>query len=153
MARHGYSVASIGLFISLSQLPLFLLEFKTVGIVTKVGYRSVFVTSYALLAIICLLSFLTGNFVVVMAALFVGSLSLSFIEPISELYFFDQVTRIEEEKTYPIFGTSSLVGSTLARVGVGASLAILADRFAFLVIGFLMLYAAYKALAIHPKET
>ena len=152
MARNGYSVASIGLFISLSQLPLFLLEFKTVGIVAKVGYRAVFVTSYALLAILCLVSFLTGNFALVMVALFVGSLSLSFIEPISELFFFDQVTRLEEEKTYPIFGTSSLVGSTLARVGVGISLALVADRVAFLVIGFFMLYGAFKALAIRTNN-
>ncbi len=153
MARHGYSVASIGLFMSLSQLPLFLLEFKTVGIVAKVGYRAVFVTSYAFLAIICLLSFVTGNFLLVIAALLVGSLSLSFIEPISELYFFDQVSRLEEEKTYPIFGTSSLVGSTLARVGVGISLALVADRVAFLVIGFFMIYGAFKALAISSNDS
>lgn len=153
MARHGYSVASIGLFMSLSQLPLFLLEFKTVGIVAKVGYRAVFVTSYAFLAIICLLSFLSGNFLLVIVALLVGSLSLSFIEPISELYFFDQVSRLEEEKTYPIFGTSSLVGSTLARVGVGISLALVADRVAFLVIGFFMIYGAFKALAIRSNDS
>ncbi len=153
MARHGYSVASIGLFMSLSQLPLFLLEFKTVGIVAKVGYRAVFVTSYAFLAIICLLSFLSGNFLLVIVALLVGSLSLSFIEPISELYFFDQVSRLEEEKTYPIFGTSSLVGSTLARVGVGISLALVTDRVAFLVIGFFMLYGAFKALAIRSNDS
>ncbi len=153
MARQGYSVASIGLFISLTQLPLFLLEFKTVNIVARVGYRAVFTLSYLALGIICAFAFITPNFGFALGALFIGSLALSFIEPISELYFFDQVSRIEEEKTYPIFGTSSLIGSTLARVGVGVGLALLADRAAFLIIASIMIYAAYKALAIRPQET
>ncbi len=152
MAREGYSVASIGLFISLTQLPLFLLEFKTVNIISKVGYRNVFVGSYAILAAICIYCFFTDNFAFAMIALSVGSISLSFIEPISELFFFDQVTKIEEEKTYPIYGTSSMIGSTLARLGVGIGLAILSDRAAFLVVAVFMALIAFNATKIRTSN-
>lgn len=152
MSREGYSEASMGIYIGLTQLPLFLFEFKTVNVLTKLSYKAVFLLSYGLLAAVCVLAFLSSSLPLALGALFIGSISLSFLEPISDLFFFDQVTRLDEERTYPIYSTSSSIGSTLAKLGVGLSLALFADKFAFIVIALMMAYIAYDALSIRPHR-
>lgn len=148
MVRQGWSIASIGIYIGLTQLPLFLFEFKTVKILNIYSYRAVFSVSYALLAIAAIFAFVTPVYSAGLLALLIASVALSFIEPISQLYFFDQVTKLEEEKTYPIYGTSNIVGGTVIRLIIGAGLALFADRAAFLILAFIMLLTAYNALKI-----
>ena len=152
MVKQGYSVASIGIFIGLTQLPLFLLEFITVKVLNKYSYRTVFFVSYAILGLIGIFAFLTPVYSTILVAIMVGSFAMSFVEPISQLYFFDQVTKLEEEKTYPVYGTSNIVGGTVIRLIIGAGLALFADRAAFLILAFLMLYTAYNALKISPAK-
>ncbi len=148
MVRNNYSAASIGLFIGISQLPLFLFEFKTVDILSRVSYRTVFLLSYLFLSLVCLIAFFSPIFSISLFVLFLGSFALSFLEPIIDLFFFDQVSKLEEEKTYPIYGTSSLIGSTAAKIGVGAGLVIFADQAAFIIIAILMLLIAVNATKI-----
>lgn len=148
MIRNNYSAASVGLFIGISQLPLFLFEFKTVDILSKVRYRTVFILSYLFLSIVCLIAFLSPVFSVSLFVLFLGSFALCFLEPIIDLFFFDQVSKLEEEKSYPIYGTSSLIGSTAAKIGVGVGLVILADQAAFIIIAMLMFLIALNATKI-----
>lgn len=148
MIRNNYSAASIGLFIGISQLPLFLFEFKTVDILSRVSYRTVFLISYLFLSLVCLIAFISPIFSISLVALFLGSFALSFLEPIIDLFFFDQVSKLEEEKTYPIYGTSSLIGSTVAKIGVGVGLVILADQAAFIIIAILMFLIALNATKI-----
>jgi MFS family permease len=152
MVKQGYSVASIGIFIGLTQLPLFLLEFITVKILNKYSYRTVFFSSYAILGLIGIFAYLTPIYSAGLVAILLGSFALSFIEPVSQLYFFDQVTKLEEEKTYPVYGTSNIVGGTVVRLIIGAGLALFADRAAFLILALLMLYTAYNALKISPAN-
>lgn len=152
MVKQGYSVASIGIYIGLTQLPLFLFEFKTVKILNRYSYRAVFSVSYALLAIAAIFAFFTPAYSAGLLALLFGSIALSFIEPVSQLYFFDQVTKLEEEKTYPIYGTSNIVGGTVIRMIIGAGLALFVDRAAFLILAALMLYTAYNALKIKTHK-
>lgn len=152
MLKADYSVASIGFFIGLTQLPPFLFEFKTVGTVAKIGYRKIFSLAYSSLAIVCIVSFLAPNLGVALAAIIIGCIALSFLEPISELFFYEQVVLNEEEKAYPIFGTATSVGSILIRSSVGLSLVLFADRGAFIVVAFLMLLISYKALGIKPRK-
>lgn len=152
MVKQGYSVASIGIYIGLTQLPLFLFEFKTVKILNRYSYRAVFSVSYALLAISAIFAFVTPVYSAGLLALLIASVALSFIEPVSQLYFFDQVTKLEEEKTYPIYGTSNIVGGTVIRLIIGAALALFVDRAAFLILAAIMLYTAYNALKIKTHK-
>ncbi len=118
MLRGGYSDASIGLYIALTQLPLFLLEFKTVGYVAKYGFKRIFTLSYVSLTIICALSFFafSSHLAIALGLILAGSIAMSFLEPISDLFFFSKVSLLEEEKTYPIYATSSPVGGMLSKV-------------------------------------
>lgn len=152
MVKQGYSVASIGIYIGLTQLPLFLLEFVTVKTLRRYSYRFIFFISYAALGLIGIFAFLTPVYSAGLVAILLGSIAMSFIEPISQLYFFDQVTKLEEEKTYPIYGTSNIVGGTVIRLIIGAGLALFADRAAFIILAGIMLLTAFNALKIKTHK-
>ena len=152
MLNDGYSLASIGLYIGATQLPLFLFEFKTVYAVARFGYRKVLSWSYGSLVAVCIAAFFAPNLGIALAFLFVGSLAMSFIEPISELFFFDQVSLLEEEKTYPIFGTSDAAGKILSRISIGFVLAVFADKWSFVLIGLFMLFIAHQAIGIKQSK-
>lgn len=157
MFKEGYSGGAIGLFIALTQLPLFLLEFKTVGFLGKYGFRKIFAAAYGTLAIISLTSFfiLDVNFTLTLGIILVASLALSFIEPLSNLFFFSKVSLLEEERGYPVYATSFLVGSMSAKLLPGLILVVLYDKFIFVLAGLLMGFIAYRALAIQeqPKSS
>lgn len=150
MIRGGYGGAAIGLFIALTQLPLFLLEFKTVGIIAKYGLRRVFIFSYLSLMLISVASFFffDSHLIVVLGLILAGSLALSFLEPISDIFFYSKVSIMEEEKAYPMYATAAPVGSTIAKIVPGLTLLVFYDRAVFVVIGLVMLFIAYKAFAI-----
>jgi MFS family permease len=150
MLKEGYSGASIGLFLALTQLPLFLFEYKTVGSVAKYGFRKIFIASYVSLALICLLSFFffDSYSVIALGLILLGSLALSFLEPISDLFFFSKVSLLEEEKAYPIYSTSSPIGSMVSRIIPGLALLIFYDKAVFVIVGFLMCFIAYRAFAV-----
>lgn len=152
MIKQGYSVASIGIFVGVTQLPLFLFEFVTVKALNKYSYKKIFLCSYILLVLVGVVAFLTTNYTVVLITILTGSLALCFIEPISQLFFFDQVTKVEEEKTYPIFETASIIGGTLVKLIIGAGLAIFVDRAAFLIISLFMLVIVYNVLKINSTH-
>ncbi len=150
MLKGGYDSAAIGLFIALTQLPLFLFEFKTVNFVARYGFRRIFIVSYASLAFICLLSFFLfeSHLAIVLGLVLLGSLALSFLEPVSDLFFFSKVTLLEEEKTYPVYETSSLLGSVISRIFPGLVLIIFYDQAVFALMGLLMCFIVYRALAV-----
>jgi MFS family permease len=150
MLKGGYSGAAIGLFLSLTQLPLFLFEFKTVGFVAKYGFKRIFTWCYISLAIICLLSFLSlpSYLVIALGLIILGSLALSFLEPITDLFFFSKLSILEEEKTYPTYSTADPLGGMIAKILPGAALLVFYDKAVFITIGILLLFIGYKAFAI-----
>lgn len=145
MVRWGYSPAMIGVFMALTQLPLFLLEFRTVRYLPKFGFKRIFIWSYALLCLVCLTSFIFFNTAsaLVLAAILVASLALSFLEPIGSLFFFSKVSSLEEEKTYPTFITGDVTGGMLVKGACGAALLLFSDRVTFLVVGAVLLWVLY----------
>ena len=150
MFKEGYSGGTIGLFIALTQLPLFLLEFKTVGFLKKFGFRKIFAAAYGTLAIVSLISFflLDAHFTLMLGIILAASLALSFIEPLSNLFFFSKVSLLEEERGYPIYSTSFLVGSMSSKLLPGLLLLVLYDKFIFVLAGLLMSFIAIRALSI-----
>lgn len=150
MLKGGYNGAAIGLFMALTQLPLFLFEYKTVGFVAKYGFRKIFTLCYISLALICLASFFffSSYLTLVLGLIILGSLALSFLEPVTDLFFFSKLTLLEEEKAYPTYSTASPLGEMLAKLLPGAALLIFYDKAVFIIIGALMVFISYRALAI-----
>lgn len=150
MLKGGYSGAAIGVFIALTQLPLFLFEFKTVDFVKKYGFKRIFTSCYVGLTLICGLSFLfmPSYLSVVLGLVLFGSLALSFLEPISDVFFFSKLSLLEEEKAYPTYSTASPIGGTVAKVLPGVALIFFADKAVFLAIGALLLFITYRAFDV-----
>lgn len=148
MLKNGYSVAQIGIFIALTQLPLFLLEFKTTIIVSRLSYRWIFLICYGALALLTITAAVVSNYSSVLVAILLGSFFLAFLEPITDLYFFDNVSLLDEERSYPLYAISNLFGSSLIKITVGATLLILSDQFAFITLAVIMAAIAYNALGI-----
>jgi MFS family permease len=150
MLRGGYNGASIGLFLSLSQLPLFLFEFKTVGYVAKYGFKKIFIYSYISLTLICFFSFLSlsSHLSVALGLILLGSLALSFLEPITDLFFFSKLSALEEEKAYPTYSTAEPLGGMLAKILPGIALAFFYDKAIFIILGVFLFFIASRAFAI-----
>lgn len=151
MIEQGYSPGSIGFALALTQVPLVLFEFKTVEYIPHFGYRKIFFGSFAFMTVTVLLSLLSSNLYFVMSLLIIASLALCFLEPITEIFFYDQVTYYEEEKAEPIYATAHDTGSILTRLFGGVAIAISGETAAYLTLAIIMALIALSALRISPK--
>lgn len=141
MIREGYSLAYIGVFIGLTQLPLVFTEFLTVWTIRKFGFRKIFAACYTTLSIIVMsvLFFGAGN--LGLGLIILGSIPLAFLEPITEIYFFKLTSRDSEELSYPVFLTSSIFGE----VGLSLMIWIL---LAFFSLSLSLIAAAFYMFAM-----
>ncbi len=119
----GYSDHRIGLFLTLTQLPLFLLEFAAYKVVERYRYKMPYRVAYAwlILALITTAVFGIGH-VVSIIMLIAGSLSLAFIEPTQEMLFFDTVKKSEQSNLIPVFTTSNAFSGLVVRLVIGSTL-------------------------------
>ena len=74
--------------------------------------------------------------------------ALGFIEPLRDIYFFKNVTAIEEEKTYPVFNTSSSIGAILGRIIISCVLLILPKNYMFLIMAICMFVTVMVSLKL-----
>ena len=147
MIEQGYSASSIGLIVSATQLPLFLLEFKTVDFIKPWGFRNIFLYCFAAMTALMILAVATANLVLIIAGYILLSLALSFLEPISDIYLFDQVSAKEEEQAFPVYSTAGFASSLVGRVGGGVTIGLFGAYagFGFIaVILVLITLAAYR---------
>lgn len=148
IADAGYSRSSIGLFIAVTQIPLFLFDFKSHLLVERFNFKIPFTISYSLLAISSIVVFLMPFGMISLVSLTVGSLALIFIEPSSELFIYEGLSAKNEERVYPIFSTARVLGSILVRLAVSLTIVLFTFKASFLVVGLLMAFLAYKATRI-----
>ncbi|MBP7837381.1 MFS transporter [Candidatus Saccharibacteria bacterium] len=119
----GYSDHRIGLFLTLTQLPLFLLEFAAYKVVERYRYKMPYRVAYAwlILALITTAVFGIGHIVSIIM-LIAGSLSLAFIEPTEDMLFFDTVQKSEQSNLIPVFTTSNAFSGLVVRLVIGSTL-------------------------------
>ncbi len=132
--------------------PLFLLEFKTVSSIKSHGFRKIFLFSYLSLASLCLIAAAFSSPAVILIAVLAGSLALSFLEPISQIFFFSLVNNLEEEKAQPVFFTSSSLGPIVMRLLAGLAISISGYGAMFLVASLAMLLVAGVASKINDSQ-
>jgi MFS family permease len=110
MVHDGYSLSAVGAFIGLSQLPLVFAEFLTVRVLNRVTFRKVFMACYLALSLFIISVVLIGMNSFSLLLLVLASVPLAFLEPITEIYFYDLANKDQEELAYPIYLTSANFG-------------------------------------------
>ena len=94
----GLGEAWVGIFISLTQLPLVLIQLKLGYFIEKFGTKNLMKYSYIYLIIVSILCFISPNVYTIMVLLMSTAVALGFIEPLRDIYFFKSVKSIDEEK-------------------------------------------------------
>jgi hypothetical protein len=124
-------------------------EFVTLKSLNTFSFKTIFSGCYLYLLLISLLAFSFTQSSVVIAVLIAGSVALSFLEPLCEVFFFSLTTKGEEERAYPIFNTSSSFGEGLFSLGLGLALTALSFRYSFLIVAAAMLVLYLFSRRIH----
>jgi hypothetical protein len=91
---------------------------------------------------------LSSHLAVALGLILLGSLALSFLEPITDLFFFSKLSALEEEKAYPTYSTAEPVGGMLAKIIPGIALAFFYDKAIFIILGVFLFFIANRAFAI-----
>ena len=134
----GLSVVWVGIFIAATQLPLIFIQFKLNWFVKNIGMRKIMIYSFFYLMLVSLILFFYSEVYFAMIILMTTSFAIAFIEPLKEIYFFKNVTALEEEKTYPIFHTSFSTGEIFGKLLFAGVLLILPNSFLYLTMSLLM---------------
>ncbi len=113
LSNLGYSQAVIGLVISLSVIPLVLLEFHATDGAKKFGIRRYIIWGYVLLSISLLLFTMSTPDILIKLMILVN-IGAAFIEPNKELFFFKIVRQEDEERFYGIYNASYPIAYIIA---------------------------------------
>lgn len=148
MKEAGYSNTAIGVFLTLTQLPLFLLEFKSYVLVEKFKYRVPYVLCYFIMALSMLAMLVFGINNATLVLVTITSLCLVFLEPSAEMYLYEHLDIQDEEKVQPIYETSEIVGSAFIRLLLGLFLLTFASTYAFGIMAVLLLWLSFYSRKI-----
>lgn len=138
MTESNLGEAWVGIFIALTQFPLIFIEFKLNWFVKKIGMKRLLNISFAYLTITSLILFFISNIFAIIFILFTTSFVLGLIEPLREIYLFKSVKKIDEEKTYPVFGTAQPIGGIAGKAVLAGVLFILPKNYVFMTMAIFM---------------
>ena len=136
--KNGYSISVVGFFVSAVIIPLILFEYKIGKIAISFGFKKLFFIGFLILSILCVVMFYLDNFLMILALLVLANAPVALIEPIQNSYFFRQVKKIDEEKYFPIFSTSTATGSLIAHFSIAIVLLFFSDKYIFLLMAVFM---------------
>lgn len=137
--KNGLSDLILGYFLALITLPMILSEYYLGKLSCRIGFKKVFVTGYFILAISALLCFFIPNIYIILLILVLSSFGAAMVEPTTEAYFFDIITKREREKYYSIYNTTIDANYFLASILAAALLLLLPFKSIFILFGIAML--------------
>lgn len=138
----------VGIFLSLTQFPLVLVQFRLDWFINRIGSKKILFFSFLYLSFVSFVLFFYSEIYFTIFALVSAAFALGFIEPLREIYFFKNVKAIDEEKTYPIFNTSFSLGSIFGRIALSGVLIFLPKNFIFLLVSIVMLFMVFLTLKL-----
>lgn len=97
----GFDQDTVGLVLSLSMVPVIILEFHVTDGARLHGVKKFFITGYAIL-IACLLLFTVVSTSLLIKLMILINIGAAFIEPIKEYYFFQYVPAQDEDRLFGI---------------------------------------------------
>lgn len=146
--EQGASESYIGIFFSLVVLPLLLCEYLVGKLSAKYGFKLFFVFGYLGLTLICVALFFINNIYIQLIIVILASFFVACLEPLQDTFFFRHVSKKEEEKYYPVYGTATDVGGFVAKFFVAVVLLFLSYKFAYLTMALIFLFLTIAALGV-----
>lgn len=144
----GVSGQVIGIFFSILVIPLVITEFKVGKLSQKVGLKTFFIVGFLGLSIISLTLFIVQNIYFQLGLIIFASFFVGCLEPTQEIFFFRKVTKLEEEKYFPIYKTSWITGNFLSQIIVAGILLFFSDKFSYLAVTLFMVIFTFAATRI-----
>ncbi len=145
LLKTGYSLTEVGYAITATQIPLVFVQTKISPIIQRVGFQKLFVLSFFILAILALFLYFTQNIFLILFFLLISGICIGYLEVLPEIYYFKQVNKLEEEKTYFLFNSSETISTIIGGLVFGSLLTILTINQLFLVVAFLLFVFAIVA--------
>ena len=144
----GVSGQEIGIFFSILVIPLVLTEFKVGKLSQKIGLKTFFIIGFLGLSIISLTLFIVQNIYYQLGLIILASFFVGCLEPTQEIFFFRQVTKVEEEKYFPTYKTSWITGNFMSQIIIAGILLFFSDNFSYLAITIFMVLFTVAATRI-----
>ncbi|PLX20761.1 hypothetical protein C0584_04940 [Candidatus Parcubacteria bacterium] len=135
----GLGETWVGIFVALTQLPLIFIQLKLGYFVDKFDMKKILLVAYIYLFLVTLILFFFHEIYFSMILLISTALALGFIEPLREIFFFNNVKRVDEEKTFPVFRTSFSMGEILGKISISGVLLIFPFYYSYILMSFMML--------------
>jgi len=142
----GLGNEKVGFFLFGVIIPLILFEYIFGKITAKKGFRKIFFTGYLILSIISLLCFFISNLYTILGLLIVASIGVSMIEPTTEAYFFDIITKNQRDRFYSQHNTAIDMGNIIATFFSAIILLFLPFKFIFILFGVVTFLLALVSL-------
>lgn len=140
-----YGLFYSGLFIGLTQFPLIFIQIKMSYFLKKYSSITLIKYSFIGLCILYIMCFFISNFIVIICILVLSAIPLSFLEPLREAYFFENIEdSLDEEKYYPIYLTASDIGSILSKTSIGILLLFSTLNYAFLIFALMLFCSLFR---------
>ncbi len=143
----GLGSDKVGYFLFGIIVPLVLFEYLFGKIAAKKGFKIMFFTGYILLSIISLICFFMTSLYTIMTLLILASVAVAMVEPTTEAYFFDIITKEQRDKFYSQHNTAIDIGNIIATFSSAIILLFLPFKFIFVlfcVITFLLALLSLK---------
>ncbi len=150
LSNLGYSQAVIGLVISLSVIPLVLLEFHATDGAKKFGIRKYIVLGYALLSTLLLLFTISAPDMLIKLMILIN-IGAAFIEPNKEIFFFKTVKPQDEERLYGIYNASYPIAYIIAPTFGAILLSSFGISGVWIGTAFVFILVALSSLSISKK--
>ncbi|MBL7059110.1 MFS transporter [Candidatus Pacearchaeota archaeon] len=144
----GLGNLALGYFLALITIPLILSEYYFGRLASRIGFKKIFSIGYFILAVAAILSFFISNIYIILLIFILASFGAAMIEPTTESYFLDIITKREREKYYSIYNTTIDLNYFIANIFVAIMLLFLPFKSIFILFGIAMLGFSLLSLKI-----
>lgn len=144
----GLESKMVGYFLFAIVIPLILFEYLSGKIAAKKGFRKLFFIGYLTLSILSLIAFFMISIYYILGILVLASIAVALIEPTTEAYFFDIITKNQRDKFYSQHNTALDVGNIIATFSSAVILLFLPFKFIFILFCVVTLLLALMSLKI-----
>lgn len=139
MINAGLDDLLVGVFLFAVVVPLVLSEYYFSKLSSKSGFKTIFSVAYLSLIFLSLICFFLSNIYAILGVLILASFALAMIEPTTEAYFFDIITKNQRDKYYGPYNTAADVGYYVGTFISALILLVLDFKFVFLFYSIIML--------------